>query len=67
MVKGFASMSSKVLIGEVCQVMQTLTSVEMLPSQENFVASNGAPASSGATAMLRENVPMTEPSFGAAL
>ena len=66
-VNGFVSMSFQVLIGEVFQVMHTLTSVEMLPSQVNLEASNGASSSSGATAMLRENVPMTVPSFGAAL
>ena len=42
-------------------------SEEMLPIQESRVASNGASAMSGATTMLREKVPMTVPSFGAAL
>ena len=60
-------MSSKVRIGEECHVMQTLVSVERLPSQVNFVASNGAWSISGATAMLREMAPITVPSRGAAL
>ena len=38
----------------------------MLPSQVSLVASNAASLSSGATDMLRENVPITVPSFGAA-
>ena len=60
-------MSSNVLIGEVCHIMQMLVSVDRLPSQVNFVASNGEWSISGATAMLRENAPITVPSRGAAL
>jgi hypothetical protein len=46
-------------------VTQRLTSSVTLPSHENFVLSNSALSMSGAMPWLRENVPMTEPSFGA--
>src|SRR5262249_61334002 len=42
-----------------------LTSSVTLPSQVNLVLSNSALSSNGAVPWLRENVPMTEPSFGA--
>ena len=49
--------------------MQTLCSVAGLPSQENLVASKRAPGApvSGPSAASRAMMPITVPSFGAAL
>ena len=57
--------SFQFLIGDVFQLMQTVTSLVMLPSQVNFRASKFAWPISAAPAMPRANVPMTVPSFGA--
>src|SRR6516165_7958198 len=61
---GLLRKSLQVLIGEEFQVTHVVSSSVMLPSQVNFRLSNSA-WRSGAIPMLRENVPNTEPSFGA--
>ena len=63
--KGLLTKSSHVLIGDVFHVTQVVSSSVTLPSQVNLRLSKSACPSSGAIPMLRENVPMTEPSFGA--
>ena len=63
--KGLLRKSSQVLIGEVLHVTQVVSSSVTLPSHVNFLLSNSACPKSGAIPMLRENVPNTDPSFGA--
>src|SRR5262249_39788593 len=62
---GLARKSFQFLIGDEFQVTQVVSSSVILPSQVNFRLSNSAWPRSGAMPMLRENVPSTEPSFGA--
>ena len=64
-VAGVTRRSLKVFTGASRPVTQRLTSSVTLPSQVNWVLSNSALSSNGAMPWLRENVPMTEPSFAA--
>ena len=67
-VTGFSRKSFQVFTGEVCQVMHTLTSSVMAPSQVNLVLSYFCVGStSGAMPAMRVKVPKVRPSFGAAV
>jgi hypothetical protein len=67
-VSGLSNSSSNLVMPDLAEATQTLTSLLALPIQENFEASNRAPVSpsSGSNAAPRLVAPMTVPSFGAA-
>jgi hypothetical protein len=66
MIEGFVNISCHVFTSESALVTQRLVSLAMLPTQVNFLASNVADdENSGRVGILRANVAIAVPSFGA--